>query len=84
MIKPVKRNKRLKWIDSHYANFYKSGLAWQKIKMSQILAMSVMTTNAIKGAIAHRIPKALAISSCIIATNEALAKISKAKGRVTK
>jgi len=85
MIKPVKRNKRLKWIDSHYSNFYKRGLFFQRCQMAQILTASIMMTKNIKGAPdVNRIAKALAISTCIIAMNQALAKIPQVKGRVTK
>lgn len=85
MIKPVKKNKRLKWIDSHYANFYKQGLFFQKCQMAGIVASGVSRSQAISRANSNdRIGKALAQADTMINMTKSMAKLPKVKGRVTK
>lgn len=85
MIKPVKRNKRLKWIDSHYANFYKAGLAWERIQMVTAVATASYQVEAIKRATSKdKVGKAVAIAETFINMGKSIGKIPKVKGRVTK
>jgi len=84
MIKPVKRNKRLKWIDSHYANFYKAGLFFQKCQMAGIVASGLSQHQAISRTTSeNKIGKALASANVYINMSSAIANMPKVKGRVT-
>jgi len=83
MIKPVKRNKRLKWIDSHYVNFYKAGLFLQKCQMAGVVAQGFAQQTTIISSDGS-IGKFAAIALNTSNTHKALTKFPKVKGRVTK
>lgn len=85
MIKPVKRNKRLKWIDSHYANFYKARVMWYRIQAAQIMAQSISNIKAIKSSTRlTKLFRAVAIFEKREDAINTLTKIPQPKGRVTK
>lgn len=85
MIKPVKRNKRLKWIDSHYANFYKRGLAWRNVQIVQLSSLGKANLKAIKSSPGgFTTLKKLAIIRQMVDTTSAISRLPQVKGRVTK
>ena len=47
MLKKVKQNKRMKWIDSRYARPYKTRLFIKKCQLAQVAAIGLNRHNAI-------------------------------------
>jgi len=87
MIKSVKRNKRLKWIDSHYARPYQFQLFIRDCQVAVIAAQGKASLRAIKAAPGRlSTPKKLAIVKQMVSTTIAISKILEQpiKGRVTK
>ena len=72
MIKPVKRNKRLKWIDSRYARPYKARIFLRRCKLAQIVALGSARNKAIINSMG-KLGKSAAIASNALRTFSELA-----------
>ena len=83
MIKPVKRNKRLKWINSHYADFYKAALFLQRCQMASVAAQGAAQQTVIISSDGS-IGKFAAIALNAYNTKKSLTRFPKVEGRVTK
>jgi len=86
MIKPVKRNKRLKWIESRYARPYKSRLFLRKCQVAMIVAQGILNVKGIQSVVGKsKTAKKLAIVKSVLATTTSINELLKQpiKGRIT-
>jgi len=82
MLKQVKRNKHLKWIDSRYAKPYRMQRAIYAMRISQIAATGLINHKQIASGV-RRPGKASALALNAIRVCEAINLIPKPKGRVS-
>lgn len=77
MIKPVKRNKRIKWINSRYALSYKRRLFLRNCQLATIAAQGIASIRTITTAIGQPALKKIAIAKSVINTATAINEILK-------